>query len=89
MVKYGLRLGEKLVVLKATNVKKAVHEINNLLGGLLEIIRTDYQQAEVGLKMKTEKVSLTTPSGTRIALQVDGKFKERTPVQIDESIILK
>ncbi len=89
MVMYGLRLGKKLVVLKATTVKKAVREINNLLEGPFEIIRTDYQQAEVGLSMKTEKIGLTTLGGTRIVLKMDGEFEERTPVQISESVIFK
>lgn len=83
-MKYGFRMGDRLIVLNANSAKKAVAEINKLLKGPLELIRTDYQQAEVGLKMATEKVCLISQEVKQLVLRMDGAFEERPLLQISD-----
>lgn len=92
MVKYGLRLGKKIIVLEATSVENALDEMNKLLKGPFDLIRTDYRECVVGVKLTTEKagVSLVQENMGRVVFQVDGKFeKTKKPLLILESIVLE
>jgi len=81
MKKYGLVLGKRMLVLNAKTLGAAMKEINQLLQGPLEMVRTDYQQAVVGLKMKSERAKLDTG---KIGPIIQGRFEETGPIQITE-----